>query len=314
MLAGLVLLAAAACTASGPRDGGRSPELVSASDDASDGPSAGCGPGNERLATGRHDVRSGGEDRLFQLTVPEPDADVPAPMIVSLHGATGTSADHDAVTGFPALALREGAVILTPEAAEPGRIWRVEPQSKDIRFVVDLVHHVARRSCVDLGRVHLAGFSMGGMFSMALACAAPERFASIGVVSGLVDVPCAEPRSMPLVAVHGGEDAALRVDGTYGDSVRLLFPEPTRSRAEVARAWAGDDGCDTDAPQVLEGDGITTTTYRCPDGGEVTFHLLVSGSHRWPRAPVTGAGAAGQQGAALDATQVLWEFFTRARP
>jgi polyhydroxybutyrate depolymerase len=175
-----------------------------------------------------------------------------------------------------------------------------------------LVDDVAAGTCVDLSRVYVAGFSLGGMFAMKLACLAPERIAAIGVVAGLIDIPCDRDRPVPLIAFQGTDDMTVRLDGTYEPGIQLLLQGASRPRPETAATWAAQNGCDPE-PNVVDDPGTVTTTYRCPAGSEVELVLTKGGTHNWPHLAATPPPDGGPGDTAVDATQQMWEFFERAQ-
>jgi polyhydroxybutyrate depolymerase len=254
-----------------------------------------------------------GEDRTYNLSVPGDAADHDAlPVVVNLHGALGTSNAQDASSGWPALGDREGFVVITPQAAEPDRFWGLAADSPDFTFVTELIDDVANHVCIDQSRVYLAGFSSGGMLSMALACREPERYAAIAVVAGLIDLEqCQRTDAVPLIAFHGTADSTIHFDGTYPEGIRLLLQSPETPRAEIARNWALDNRCDDAAPAEATDDDVTVATFSCPSGSDVQFYEIDGGTHSWPGGTLSPIATATTSSAdrAVNATDIIWAFF-----
>jgi polyhydroxybutyrate depolymerase len=253
-----------------------------------------------------------GEDRTYNLSVPANASDDALPVVVNLHGALGTSDAQDASSGWPALGDREGFVVITPQAVGPDRFWRLADDSPDFAFVTELVDDVANDVCIDENRIYLAGFSSGGMLSMALACREPDRYAGIAVVAGLIDLEsCHRTTAVPMIAFHGTADDTIHFDGTYPEGIRQVLQSPETPRSEIAEKWALDNGCDG-APPAEAIDGVVTVeTFSCPPGSDVQFYRIDGGTHRWPGGTLSplATGTTSAADRAVNATETIWEFF-----
>lgn len=306
IIAALAILTGVAC---GSSSGSSGPTTTLT---AASSASPGCSSTSPQLTSGSYRVRSNGEDRTYDLTVPTQQSDAPIPLVVNLHGATGTSAGQDSRSGLPQLAATEDFVVLSPQAVEPGRFWRLRADSPDPAFVLGLVDDVASGTCVDLSRVYVAGFSLGGMFAMKLACLVPDRIAAIGVVAGLIDIPCDRDRPVPMIAFQGTDDPTVHLDGTYETGIQAVLQGASRPRPEIAASWAAANGCAAE-PDVVDDPRVTTTTYRCPVGSEVELVLTKGGTHQWPRLTADPPADGGPGDNAVDATQLMWDFFEGAQ-
>ena len=255
-----------------------------------------------------------GRDRRYNLSVPPEAADraTPAPLVVNLHEWRGTDDAQDHALRAATLARQEGVVVVTPQAAEPGRVWDLEPGGPDVAFVEALVDHVGDELCIDGGRVYLTGFSMGGMMATALACADPGAYAAVAVVAGMVDstAGCDRSEPVPLLAIHGSADDVLLPDGSYSAATNGMYGDAGPTRLEMAAAWAGVNGCDEAVPAPSADAATSVVAFRCPSGAEVVFREVEGGSHVWPGGPpATFASVTTTPAdAAVDATALVWGF------
>jgi len=129
-----------------------------------------------------------GRPRRYSLYVP-PELDSPAPLLMMLHGSTGSAATIRRRSGyrFEHIARRAGAVIAYPEgtdgywngcrkaATHPAQLGNVD----DVRFLKTLVGDLAASGLVDPARVYAAGYSNGGHMAYRLAVEAPDLVAGI---------------------------------------------------------------------------------------------------------------------------------------
>jgi polyhydroxybutyrate depolymerase len=277
---------------------------------------SGCGEPDEAFArVGENGVFvSDGEERQFGLEVP-PDAraDEPLPLVVGMHGVGSTSETFEASARFHDLAREERFVVVTPQARGASRVWALDPSDQDVRFVEDLIDEVQAKLCIDEDRIYLTGFSMGGMMSTVLACVEPDRYAAIAPVAGLIQVDdCDTATPVPLLAMHGTADDAVRYDGTFAPSVGFLAGrEVGPPRTAIAASWAQRNGCDPEAVTTTIEPDVEHLTYTCPPDGSVELYVVEDGGHTWPGSETTPAidAQAGKTTQAIDGTRVIWDFF-----
>ena len=169
---------------------------------------------------------SGGITRRYLLFIPGGTEKDAHPLVIALHGGGGDGKGMIGLTKgrFNELADERRFFVVYPDGVNKG--WndgREDPSLgsrdtvDDVRFLIDLVHSLARRFPVDTGRVAIAGISNGGMMSLRLACtpAVPARIiAAVAASLPSVDVPL-------MAGVH--HRTLMLFDGT-GDPTRVLIP------------------------------------------------------------------------------------------
>lgn len=109
---------------------------------------------------------------LYARDYPGPSPD--APVVMCLHGLTRNSKDFWRLAEH----LQAGARVIAPDTRGRGRSAR-DPDPSNYRmerYVRDMLGLLDR---LGIARVHLIGTSMGGLISMLLLHAAPQRVASI---------------------------------------------------------------------------------------------------------------------------------------
>jgi poly(3-hydroxybutyrate) depolymerase len=140
-------------------------------------------------------VPDSGELRQVLLYVPTSyDPAQPVPLIVVLHGASGSAATAPAAaesmrTLWTVLAEREGAIVLAPIAGGSQGGW---VPARDHPALACAMAEVSRRYALDLDRRYLWGFSAGAHFAHALALGNAGRFAAYAINAGaLYALACA---------------------------------------------------------------------------------------------------------------------------
>lgn len=244
------------------------------------------------------ELTSGGRTRSYRLFVP-PGAAAQArlPLVLDLHGTGGNAAGHAKTTGFEALAAREGFAVATLQA-EDSR-WNVPvftPRADDVRYVSDVIDHIAARTCIDPARIHATGFSGGGRMSSLLGCRLNPRIASIAPVGGLRWTGPCPGRAVPVLTVHGLADLTNAYEG-HGDR----GAEWVESIPEALAGWATHNRCQPQLVQDKSTGPVASLRYAgCERGADVQLLRVDGLGHVWPRAEI-------------DATAMIWQFF-KAHP
>jgi polyhydroxybutyrate depolymerase len=241
-------------------------------------------------------LSSGGRERNYRLFVPPGyDGRKVLPLVLDLHGSGSTAAGQASTSRFEALAAREGFLVATLQADQERR-WNVPVtagRADDVRYVADVIDHVAARACTDQARVYATGFSGGARMSSLLACKLNSRIAAIAPMAGLRwPGPCAG-RAIPVLTLHGLADP----QNTYDGHAEGRGAEWVESVPEALAGWAGHNGCK--AEPVLEDPPGPLATLRyegCRDGAEVRLVSVDGLTHQWARDEI-------------DATAAMWAFF-----
>jgi polyhydroxybutyrate depolymerase len=242
-------------------------------------------------------LTSDGRERAFRLFVPKKyDGRTALPLVLDLHGSGGNAAGQAGTSRFEALAEREGVLVATLQAGAEGNRWNVPVTAErpdDVRYVSDVIDHVAGRACTDLARVYATGFSGGARMSSLLACKLNDRIAAIAPMSGLRwPGPC-EGRAIPVLTLHGLADP----QNTYDGHVEGRGGEWVESVPEALADWAKHNGCDGE-PKLDDPAGpLSTLRYEGCDA-EVRLVRVDGLVHRWARDEI-------------DATAEMWAFFRR---
>jgi polyhydroxybutyrate depolymerase len=262
---------------------------------------AGCSswpplPSGFVTGTSLHHINVGGHDRSYRLYKP-PAAPASAPLVVVMHGYSGSAAQAERGYGWDDLADSDKFVVAYPDGL--GRAWNVEGETccgqpgregvDDVAFISAAVADIGKNVGINPARVYATGMSNGGIMSYTLACAT-AIFAAIGPVAGTQLNPCRTPHPTSVIHIHGTDDRLVPYGGGQGFSV-INGP----SVPEVNAFWRNVDQCG--APAATASRPVTTSTSGCAEGRGVVLITVDGGGHEWP--PF--------------ATKALWQFFA-ARP
>lgn len=110
----------------------------------------------------------------------------PVPLVFFLHGINCVALYSAEQSGWADLADRDGFIVVFPDPAieERWNVWDDPRIPSDVTFIRALIDHMQDVHPIDTTRVYLSGFSMGSMFSNALACSYPELFAGAVACNG----------------------------------------------------------------------------------------------------------------------------------
>jgi poly(3-hydroxybutyrate) depolymerase len=251
---------------------------------------AGCGK-PPALASGRHTISSGGQDRSYVLRLPPGyDNNRQYRLFVGFHWLGGTANDVDSGGGdgynwsYYGLrrlsdAANNGTIFVAPQGNNNS--W-ANPGGQDLRFVDDLVGLLDSGLCIDTTQRFAGGFSYGGAMSYTVACARATVFRAVVAYSGAQLSGC-DGGIQPIgyMGIHGISDTVLGIG--QGRALRDTFvrnngctPQNPRepsagSRTHVVTAysgcragypvvWAAFDGGHTPGPIDSGGDGWRSWT------------------------------------------------------
>jgi len=286
-------------------------------------------PGVEAMDIHRFEHESG--SRTYALYVPPSYTDgASAPLVVVLHGRSGSAARMAELTGFNARAEAHGFIVAYPEGL--GGAWNYvhgvsgyREGPDDPGFVLGLIATLEERYNIDTNRVYAAGISNGGFMAQRLACHAPEKFAAVASVAaagyGAMPRTCAGRRPVSMLYIHGTEDALVRWDGLRMkvNGIRQLV---TMSVTDSVKFWSRRNRCgvEVESRRLPRKAGSPdtfvqfTSAKSCQSGAEVSLYAVIGGGHNWPGSRgVIPPSIAGRVTTDIHATDVIWSFFRRHR-
>ncbi|AIE87169.1 phospholipase/carboxylesterase [Fimbriimonas ginsengisoli Gsoil 348] len=255
--------------------------------------------------------------RHYILRVPRAyDATRRLPLVVLLHGWTGSAQTFEAYSRMAEKGEKEGFILVTPDGLGQPQGWNVGfldlsgKHADDVGFVGHVIDQVETEVGVDPDRVYVAGFSNGAMLAHLAGARLSDRIAAIGAVAGTVGLPNADgQKAIPAPAspvsamlIHGKKDSMVAYDKSASALLAGIGAE------ESAQWWAGQDGCAKTPCQTMSANGnVATETFSGGRlGAEVILVSIANGVHAWPG----GLTRPGHESTPdVDAADLLWQFF-----
>lgn len=243
----------------------------------------------------RGSIEYDGVERTFSLYLPsayDHENGDPLPLLIALHPSGGRAATMAVITGFNAIAEREGFIVLYPEG--PGGYWdygagtpeweSVTDQRDDPGFLMFLINAMLEEMNVDSQRVYVAGYSNGARMAFRLACGMGDQLAGVAAVSATIsdEVTADCEHQTAIFYAHGTADAVTPWDGKplYIGSTQI---SNALSAPDTVAFWVEQNGCESEPVELIPHteDQIVGTERYCSDAHEVLFHPIHDGLHEW---------------------------------
>ena len=272
-----------------------------------------------RLPAGvtRGRIVSAGRKRSYLLYVPKSyDPTTPVPLVISLHGFASWPANQMSVSQWNDLADEHGFIVVYPSGTGFPKRWNTsgvasDDAADDVAFLSDLIDTLSQQYTIDPARIYANGLSNGAGMSNLLACTRSDRIAAIGGVAGAYTAPvqgCSPTRPVPIIAFHGTADPIVPYAGGAAGPNGFVFP----AVPDWAAAWAARNGCGETPEDLPASDEVSGVRYTgCTDGADVVFYTIQGGGHSWPGGGKLPKGIVGHTTEDINASAVMWEFFTQ---
>jgi pimeloyl-ACP methyl ester carboxylesterase len=169
-------------------------------------------------------------------------------VILDVHGFTMSGDLMDEHSRMRALAPPLDYVVIQPTAPGVPSSWGTG-EHDDV--VYDFLLATIDRFAIDPHRIHMMGFSQGGMMTYRMICTHAELFASVAPTAGTACFDGSEPAvELPILHTHGHEDAIISWS---------VFGAPQRDA--ILAAWPF-------GPPILmsQGSGYTATKWISASG------------------------------------------------
>jgi len=237
--------------------------------------------------------------RTYLVHVPSSYVDnMPTPLVIVLHGYTGTAESMETLTGFTAKSDKEGFIVVYPQGLV--QRWNVgfgslKFDTDDVGFIDELINRLEQKYAIDPNRIYVTGFSNGAMMAYLLGAALSDKIAAIAPVAGSVgammnnvlEIIPDPSQPVSVIVFHGTADTSVLYEGDGFLSV-----------AESVAFWVRHDECFINPQNETSSNGqVIKSVYSGGlNGTEVVLYTIVNLAHDWPTTPI-------------NATDIIWDFF-----
>lgn len=267
----------------------------------------------------------GGRARTFNVHLPPQyeEGDTLFPLVIGLHGTGGSAVQFDRHYHLSEKADEAGFVAVYPNGVRSDgrlgiRTWNagsccdfaMRENVDDVEFISELIDRLIETYRIDAKRIYVTGMSNGGMLAYRLAAEIPEKIAAIAPVSCTMvfDPPAEQSRPLPIIHLHSVLDEIVPYEGGTNSLGYHFAPVDS-----VLNVWAKRNGCLPNAQVVVDNDRYTQMQWVDETGSPLIMHYVTAdGGHSWPGGEQVRPGAA-PPSAAIDANDLLWNFFERLR-
>jgi polyhydroxybutyrate depolymerase len=235
-------------------------------------------------------VTPDGRQRSYRLYVPPSLPPGPVPLVIALHGGTGSGAQFQRTSGLDEIADMHGFIAVYPDGTGQLRTWNAgyccgaaqRQNVDDVAFIRQLIETIEISFSIDQRGVYAMGHSNGGMLAYRLACELSDRIAAVALQAGSLGVDeCAPSSPVSLLHIHGTADTNHPIEGGVGsDSISGVS---YRSARESVSAVAAADGCGEPAELTDPANPDVSLLWwtSCDDGAEVRLEMIEGATHAW---------------------------------
>lgn len=202
------------------------------------------------------------------------------PMVISCHGMGQDIAYQKQQSRWDLVADTAKFLVVYPQS--DGSTWDLGANGNDIALIKAIIKEMKSKYDIDLDRVYMSGFSMGGMLTYSVANNMADQIAACAPVSGypIGDKTAKPSRPMPIIHTNGDQDDVVHYEpwqGTFNG-----MQQNQQGAYAQAEAWAKANGCDaTPVESVIDGAATRYLWKNGKCGVEVCLNKIYGKGH-WP--------------------------------
>ncbi|HHC78970.1 MAG TPA: esterase [Flavobacteriia bacterium] len=245
-----------------------------------------------------------GIKRIYHIYLPSNfNREMPAPMIIALHGGGGKGSKFETGTTngtLTAAADKQGVVLVFPEGMNKhwndGRteIFKKKKAYDDVAFISKVIDAMIQYYHIDSQRIYATGISNGGFMAIRLALELPEKIAAIAPVAAQLTKALENKKPVlpvsimmlngtldPLVPFAGGSIKVFKFSKSRGEVLSVAatiehFKEYNKCKMPLEKKLVPDKVAD-------DGTRIEIQSYTtCEKETEVISVKVIGGGHTWP--------------------------------
>ncbi len=202
------------------------------------------------------------------------------PMVISAHGMGQDIAYQKQQSRWDQVADTAKFLVVYPQS--DGSTWDLGANGADIAFIKAIIKEMSSKYKIDLKRVYMSGFSMGGMLTYSVANNMADQIAACAPVSGypIGDMTAKPSRPIAIIHTNGDNDDVVHYEPWKGQ-FNGMYQEQQGAYAQ-AEAWAKANECDdTPIESVVDGAATRYVWKNGKCGVEVCLNKIYGKGH-WP--------------------------------
>lgn len=224
-------------------------------------------------------IKVNGKDRTIDVYAPSGMGEN-RPMVISAHGMGQDIAYQKQQSRWDQVADTAKFLVVYPQS--DGSTWDLSANGPDIAFIKAIIKEMSSKYKIDLKRVYMSGFSMGGMLTYSVANNMADQIAACAPVSGypIGDMTAKPSRPIAIIHTNGDNDDVVHYEPWKGQ-FNGMYQEQQGAYAQ-AQAWAKANGCeDTPVESVVDGAATRYVWKNGKCGVEVCLNKIYGKGH-WP--------------------------------
>ena len=257
-------------------------------------------------------IHSGGLSRTFIVHLAPSYGNQPQALVINYHGYQNTALRTAQRTNMGVEADRAGFILVFPQGVDNPPSWNAgvgafgpTGDADDVQFTRDLISYFEHNYCVDVHRIYVTGYSLGGGMAYRIACALSNQIAAFATVAGaFYRIPggCNPSRPLSVLEIHGQADQYAPYDGnTYMGMAAVQT---------YLNFWLAHDKCNLSSKVIFQKADVTGLEWsHCANGTVIEHYRITDGGHVWPSSnPTLGIG---YNSHTIDASVVIWNFLSQ---
>lgn len=233
-----------------------------------------------------------GEPRPTLLYLPQSyDGSSHVPLLINLHGYTGTGASQSAYTRLQEVAFNSGIAYIAPDGSADNlgnNYWNATTACcdfnksgvDDVSYLDSLIERAVESAKIDTRRIYMFGHSNGHFMSYAYLCSGKINVAAVAGLAGAMDPDPIKCKAAPanILHIHGVLDQTILYEGGS------LFGNRYSSVDSTIDQWSKINQCskgtksEADLLKVIDGPDTDVTSFGC---GNTSLELwsIPNGAH-----------------------------------
>jgi polyhydroxybutyrate depolymerase len=231
-------------------------------------------------------------ERSAELILPKAyREEIATPLLINLHGYTGTGPSQSAYTFLQEAAFESGVAYIAPTGSEDSfgsTYWNATDACcdfnnsgvDDLAYIDSLIEKSINAANIDPSRIYLFGHSNGHFMSYAYLCSGSKKIAAVAGLAGAMDPDSGRCKAATnnILHIHGEKDGTILYAGG------ALFGNPYTSAEATVAQWQKINQCSSEKKSSLdllasiEGSDTSVSTYSCA-AGSLEFWGIPQGVH-----------------------------------